>query len=120
MAVKFHAGHHVDMPLPRVFDNVPDFVARVARVGIDQLVALELDAGFGIEVVLVGLEAGQQIELPLDLGDTQQLAVAEVHHEAAISERGPVANRRCRQHGLWPRAFHYLQESLDTVEEAGR
>ena len=120
VAVKFHAGNHVNMALPGVFDHVPDFVARVAGVGIHQLVALVLDAGLGIEVILVGLEPCQQVNLPLDFLDPQQLAVAEVHHKPAIGQRGPVANRGCGQHRPRSRAFHHLQQGLNAVEKASR
>ena len=78
------------MALARVFDDLPDLLARIAAIGIDHVVAFELDAGFGIEVVLVGLEAGHQVNLPLGLRHPDQFALAEVYHDPAIGQRRPI------------------------------
>ncbi len=50
VAVKLHARDDIYMALARVFDDLPDLVARIAAIGIDHVVAFELNAGLGIEV----------------------------------------------------------------------
>ena len=67
MAVQFDAGNHVDVALARVVDDAPHLILAVTALRVQKRVALQLDGGFGVEVILVGLEAREKVELPPDL-----------------------------------------------------
>ena len=119
VAVKFHAGNDINMALAGVFDDVPDLLARVAAIGIHDVVAFKLDAGLGIEVVLVDLKAGHQVYLTLGFRYPDQFSLAEVYHDPAVGQRRPVFDLRHRQGGLSSGALHHLQQCLHAIEDAG-
>ena len=87
----------------------------VARAGIDDGIAVQLDGELRVEVILITLPAGQEVDLAADLGGSGERAVADVDHDAAVRHGGPVLDLDFGQ-GL---AFHQLGEGLGAIVEAG-
>ena len=65
--VKLGQGNHVHVSLSSVFNNSPHLILCEPAVGVHQIVAAKCDAGFGVEIVLVGFPSRQKIDLALDL-----------------------------------------------------
>ena len=110
---------HVNVTLAGISNNPPHLLLAETRVtGIHQRVALELDAAFGVEEILIGLPAGQEVELPLDFFFRRQAPFTQVHHDGAVSVQGPVMNLRFRKRRFPSCAFYHLAQSLDSVKQA--
>ena len=91
----------------------------VARSGVEERVSAQLDVGFGVEIVLIGFPACEEIDLPLDLFLGRQRPVAGIHHETAVSEGRPVMDLHFRQKFLSRAFFHQLPDGLRGIVQTG-
>ena len=68
VTVKLSHRDHIHVPLARVGDESPDLFLRESSLGVHEIVAGQLDARFGVKVILVGFPPSQEIDLALDFG----------------------------------------------------
>ena len=112
--VEFKERNHVNVPLPAICDDPPNLLLREAAFGIQQRVAVQLNAGFSVEVVLIHFPAGEKVELPLHFVLGKQRAVAHVDHGSTVWERRPVVDFDLGKHRA--AGVKELPQGFDTIE----
>ena len=112
-------GHQFDKALPAVRVQRQNFLAREGRrLGPDHRMALIGKGMLGVELELVELERGQQIDQRHRRFERRHAVTADVEHDAPVGKIGPVgaAQRRQRRAMLQQK----LAQRLDAIEDAGR
>src|SRR5215472_15028216 len=120
MTVKLHAGHDVDVTLPRVGNDAANLLLRKSGIVVEDRVAFYLDTRFGVEIILIGLPLSQKIDLFLDLIFGGQRSVAHVDQDAAVRKGRPIADFDFRKRRFGARSFGQLPQSLNTTKQTRR
>jgi hypothetical protein len=61
MSVELEVRNNVYVPLAAVRDDPTYFIFGKSAFGIQQRISIQLDSGFAVEVVLVGLPTGEEV-----------------------------------------------------------
>ena len=118
VAVELVQRDHVHMPLPRMRNDSSDLVLGVAPLGIQQIIAAQLNARFVVHVILVGFPARQKVYLALDFSHCRQRPVAKVHHETPVGQGGPVVDGDLGKEPAGSIALHKLGQRLNAIKKA--